>query len=276
MPLHFRDELRDARAVALEDAEAFEQIVFVLEHIGVFLTRRVKDLGTYRLDITTEALKSPLAEEIPTQLLDWHTPFATLYELVQQGRNDALHQGAFARHLTNHAVELALVLEDALMVNAVAARDFMVKDPVCALLWQPINIIDNKTPSLIEVFPHPALLVLCDCDYRIPYKVQKVRKYWPNDRADTRRSKVLQQMCTILDALKCVICDIPLDLNKVAENATFAELKAIEDMIDALVCAWVGIKYLCGEADPYGDDSAAIWVPSGTSPTVRIARVVST
>lgn len=31
--LHFRDELREARAVALKDAEAFEQIVLVLERI---------------------------------------------------------------------------------------------------------------------------------------------------------------------------------------------------------------------------------------------------
>lgn len=37
-----------------------------------------------------------------------------LYDLVEQGRNEALHQGAFARHLAEHAIELALALEDAL------------------------------------------------------------------------------------------------------------------------------------------------------------------
>jgi hypothetical protein len=32
--------------------------------------------------------------------------------------------------------------------------------------------------------------------------------------------------------------------------------------IDALVCAWVGMKYLAGEAVAYGDETAAIWVPT--------------
>jgi CBS domain-containing protein len=82
-----------------------------------------------------------LAEKIPAQLPDWHAAFATLYSLVQRARNDALHEGAFARHLTNHAVELALVLEDALMADALNALHFMVKDPICARWWQPISSV---------------------------------------------------------------------------------------------------------------------------------------
>jgi predicted RNase H-like nuclease len=38
-------------------------------------------------------------------------------------------------------------------------------------------------------------------------------------------------------------------------------LKRYEDALDALVCAWVGAKYLLGEAVAYGDGTAAIWVP---------------
>jgi hypothetical protein len=38
-------------------------------------------------------------------------------------------------------------------------------------------------------------------------------------------------------------------------------LKCYEDSLDALVCAWVGVKYLAGDAVPYGNDIAAIWVP---------------
>lgn len=34
--LYFRDQLREARSVALKDAEAFEQLVFVVERIGVW------------------------------------------------------------------------------------------------------------------------------------------------------------------------------------------------------------------------------------------------
>jgi predicted RNase H-like nuclease len=38
-------------------------------------------------------------------------------------------------------------------------------------------------------------------------------------------------------------------------------MKPIEDKIDALVCAWVGIQVLDGKAEPIGDESAAIWLP---------------
>jgi hypothetical protein len=137
--LHFRDEFRDARAVALKDAEAFDQIVYVLERLGVYLTRRVMDLGKYHSAIEKEANKSPLAGQIPGAPPQSQTRFDALYDLVRQGRNDALHQGAFARHLTRHAIELALILEDALMADAAVVRDFMVKDPVCARLWQPLG-----------------------------------------------------------------------------------------------------------------------------------------
>ena len=47
---------------------------------------------------------------------DCHTAFGSLYEMVMHGRNDALHQGAFARILTLHLRgQVALFLEDSLM-----------------------------------------------------------------------------------------------------------------------------------------------------------------
>jgi hypothetical protein len=139
--LHFRDQLREARAIAFKDTEAFEALVFVFERIGIFLTGRIDGLGRYVDSIAANAKRSPLAETIPAQLPGWHTTFTTLYGLVQHARNDALHEGAFARHLTNNAIELALILEDALMTDAVNALHFMVKDPVCARWWQPISSV---------------------------------------------------------------------------------------------------------------------------------------
>src|SRR6516165_2504092 len=111
---HFRDQLREARLRTLRDAEAFEEILFVLEHLGIQLTGKIGNLWEYRDAITQCALQSPLALEIPTICKGWHTPFEGLYDLVRYGRNDALHQGALARHLTVCAIELATILEDAL------------------------------------------------------------------------------------------------------------------------------------------------------------------
>lgn len=138
---HFHDQLREARLSTLRDAEAFEEIVFVLERLGIQLTGKIGNLWEYRNAITYCALQSPLALDIPAVCKDWHTPFEGLYDLVRHGRNDALHQGAFARHLTVCAIELATILEDALMYEATQVRDFMIRNPICASLWQPISAI---------------------------------------------------------------------------------------------------------------------------------------
>ena len=78
-------------------------------------------------------------------------PFSLLYGIVKNGRNDALHIGAFARHLTTHAIELALILEDALrmienpdMEKANFISDYMVREPVCAELWHPVSFVRQR------------------------------------------------------------------------------------------------------------------------------------
>jgi hypothetical protein len=40
---------------------------------------------------------------------------AVIYDQLSKARNDALHLGALARHMTSHAVIVALVVEDGLM-----------------------------------------------------------------------------------------------------------------------------------------------------------------
>jgi predicted RNase H-like nuclease len=44
-------------------------------------------------------------------------------------------------------------------------------------------------------------------------------------------------------------------------TASERELKAAEDILDALICARVGVAILEGAAEPLGDETAAIWVP---------------
>ena len=109
--------------------------------MGMYLKGEIANFGAYKGDITKEARKSPLAEDIPKHFPLWHAAFETLYDLVRESRNDALHEGAFARHLTSHAVDLTIVLEDALMRDSFEVRDFMVSDPVCATRFQPISSI---------------------------------------------------------------------------------------------------------------------------------------
>lgn len=118
----------------------------------------------------------------------------------------------------------------------------------------------GMTPALLEVYPHPALLALTGSDYRLRYKVSRSSKYWKGTTSDERRRLLLEQFQFILDHLSRHIDGIDLVLPSPGD-VTLSGLKTYEDGIDALVCAWVGIKYIEGRAAPFGNADAAVWVP---------------
>ena len=144
----FRIQLQQAREGAVKDAEAFDGIIQVVECLGSYCLGRVAPLGKLQPKVEEVAIRSVLAD-LPG-LRNVHTPFSVLYDLVRNARNDAMHQGAYARHLTTHAIELALVLEDALRMieqdkkNSSVVSDYMVRDLVCADLWQPISLVRQR------------------------------------------------------------------------------------------------------------------------------------
>jgi len=142
----FSGQLREARESALRDSEAFDGIIHVVERLGSFLCETIGDLNRYRKKIEESARYSALAEDIPGLRPDVHLPFPLLYELVREARNDALHQGAFARRLTGHAIELSLVLEDALRrsLDFPVVGDYMVRNPICPEMCQPMSFIRQQ------------------------------------------------------------------------------------------------------------------------------------
>ena len=142
----FRLQLQQARENALKDAEAFDSIIHVVERLGSFCLGSMENLHKYRYAVEKLAKLSALATEVPNQWRNVHTPFNLLYDMVKDARNDAMHQGASARHLTTHAIELSLILEDALRILEMAKNvsDYMVRDPVCAHLWQPVSFVRQQ------------------------------------------------------------------------------------------------------------------------------------
>ena len=114
--------------------------------------------------------------------------------------------------------------------------------------------------TLIEVYPHPAILRLMGSPVRLAYKVTRASKYWPTERPDERRRRLRKNMSALWAALRTRIVDLPRVLS--AERLP----KQSEDMLDAAVSGWVGIRYLEGRAEPYGDVDAAIWVPMADAP----------
>jgi CBS domain-containing protein len=67
--------------------------------------------------------------------------FNDLFDAVREARNDAMHQGAYARHVTWNATNLAIMLEDALMRDATTIADFMIRNVVCAAPWHTIGYV---------------------------------------------------------------------------------------------------------------------------------------
>jgi CBS domain-containing protein len=139
--LFFRNALRQARASVLKDAEAYEKIIHVFEGVGRYLCRNAGGLGSYEGAIKAVACLSPLARDVPSRWRELHMPFDRLFKSVQEGRNAAMHEGAFARHLATHSIRLALILEDALMNDSDRVGDWMVSNPVCAELWHPLSFV---------------------------------------------------------------------------------------------------------------------------------------
>ncbi len=142
---NFLQELRNARLSAQKDAEAFDELLFVFERLGCYLLKEAATLGRYKDRLLALAGKSALGGDLDAQFANWHSDKAALYKLVNHARNDAFHQGAGARHLTEHAIELALLFEDALMNDnddpMTKLREIMVRSPIVAEPWQPISFV---------------------------------------------------------------------------------------------------------------------------------------
>jgi predicted RNase H-like nuclease len=128
----------------------------------------------------------------------------------------------------------------------------------------PLLTEKGEPPGLIEVYPHPALIELAGAAERLPYKYSKVRRYWPSSSSSERRNWLYQQWTDITALLERHITGVEAALKGLPENASALRMKAYEDMLDAIVCAWVGTCFLEGKAIAFGDADSAIWIPKPT------------
>lgn len=134
----------------------------------------------------------------------------------------------------------------------------------------PLQTVVIAPPSLIEVYPHPALVELANAAERLPYKAAKVRRYWPDCKPEERRAALYSQWRKIIRLLEGEISGVAVALPELATKASGTELKSYEDMLDAIVCAWVAICALNGRAAPFGDRQSAIWIPASGTASTRV------
>jgi CBS domain-containing protein len=154
------------------------------------------------------------------------TPFSQLFDLVKDARNDALHQGAFARHLTGHAIELALILEDALKRSdeVPVICDFMVRHPACASLWHPVAFVRQQLLANSFSF----LPVLSDGRWHF-VSDRVIAVYLGASTGKERRRKLCDPLSEIKPELRLATC--------VTEMTSVEEaLERLED-VPLLVCS---------------------------------------
>jgi predicted RNase H-like nuclease len=99
------------------------------------------------------------------------------------------------------------------------------------------------------------------CPRRVEYKVSKARRYWPSFTVPQRVDALLKEYAAICGAIESAFGPLKIPLPAGGAVQTLASVKRYEDVLDALVCAWVGVEFLAGRTIALGDHTAAIWCP---------------
>ena len=138
--LYFRDKLREARYLALADAEGFPQICYAVESLGSYLKGEGHGLGDYYPELKAQIKNSDCLSKVASEFPGLFAEFDALYATLKDARNDAMHSGVYARHAAEAGINLCLMLEEALLVKIERTKvsDFMVRNPVCVESWHPV------------------------------------------------------------------------------------------------------------------------------------------
>ncbi len=117
-------------------------------------------------------------------------------------------------------------------------------------------------PALVETYPLAALVRLLG--YKPRYKTARLSRYLrggPILVGPDRVRWLLDEWQPILATLEERVDGIRPLFTECEVAQSTSRLKPYEDVIDAIVSAWVGTLYCEGAAEPFGDVDAAIWLP---------------
>jgi hypothetical protein len=89
----------------------------------------------------------------------------------------------------------------------------------------------------------------------------RLRKCHDGVNVRERINRLLTQFAEIHAAVCKEIDGIPMELPNSAAVSSLSSLKRYEDGLDAVVCGWVAAQFVQGNTMPYGDATAAVWVP---------------
>jgi len=133
-----------------------------------------------------------------------------------------------------------------------------------AALGLDLSVTSGGARRAIEVYPHPAMVVLLGLDRVIPYKAKSGRSF----------ESLLAAFDVLMSAMESRLVELALaesprwwELRRLAANAVRkADLKRIEDEVDAIFCAHLAHRWHRDGTtanEVFGDDeSGAIVLPS--------------
>ncbi len=134
--VEFLTRLRSARALVLRDAESFHEAATVLEYIGQIMRGRIENgLGAYKEEIIALATSVNGVDERSVR---------RQFQVVREARNDAVHDGAYVRHLSSRLADLLVLLEEAVMAELPLVGDVMVRSPVFANPWHLVSHVRRE------------------------------------------------------------------------------------------------------------------------------------
>ena len=189
--LTFRDAFREARLKVLANAENYQELLFVLERLGTHLAGKNVGLARAKPRIM-ELVKHGALNGEPAASGTGELRASELYDLVRHARNDAMHEGTFARNLAVHLIRLGVMLEDALVTKADGrkAKHYMMREPITAEPWEPIAFVRQK--MLVHSFSH--LPVRIDGCWKIVSDHGIAVYLWQPDNGAGVREKLQQRL----------------------------------------------------------------------------------
>jgi predicted RNase H-like nuclease len=121
----------------------------------------------------------------------------------------------------------------------------------------------QSSKCLIEAYPLAALVRIMRLEKRPCYKANRRYKCWSKLSRPERIQKILEEWSAIASALDIEgMREWPRPASGTISH--LSRLKPFEDAWDAIVCGKVGACYARRDAEPFGDHSAATWIPVRT------------
>lgn len=139
---------------------------------------------------------------------------------------------------------------------------------LCARLQLDISVRSTADRRAVEVYPHPAMVVLFDLARVIPYKAKPGRTL---ESLSTAYAVLMDAMQQRLPDLRLASSPRWAEMREIAAHATRkADLGHIEDEIDAIFCAQLAHRWHVQGTrgnDVFGDDAGgAIVIPRPGAP----------